>query len=145
MSFFLSGLNRNQQRLFGILILPLKAIAILPLNIFFELRSGRVVIVQRDADPRELYPDPSFVIVQGRFDFSQPIVLFYPLEGHGCERVVCGGDGGRWFVNVEVHFLIATGVVLILLFLHELFDIFEVEVPELVFIHRHVNVKLFNF
>jgi hypothetical protein len=94
LSLLLSGFNGHQQRLLGELIFIFYVVTVFSFYVFLQFWSDRVVVVERNADPRELNPNPSFVIVQGRFDLFQPEVLFDLLEGHHAQWVRVGWSSG---------------------------------------------------
>lgn len=49
------------------------------------------------------------------------------------------------FLDIQVPTLIFAGAAAIIFLLHELSDVLEVVLSELVSIHRHIHVKLFYF
>ena len=64
LSFFFPGFNGHHQGLFRILVLIINDVVVITFNVLLELRRGRIVVVERDANPGELYPDPSLVVVE---------------------------------------------------------------------------------
>ncbi len=61
--------------------LKLQVIEIITLNLFAEFRGGRVVVAEGNADPGELDPDPSLIVVEGGLDVSHSVVLSDLAEG----------------------------------------------------------------
>lgn len=58
----------------GVLGLLLVAVS-LALDVLVELGCEGVVVVQGNADPGKLDPDPSLIVVQGRLDHAHPVIL----------------------------------------------------------------------
>ena len=85
--FFLSSFNCIHEALFGIFIVVFNRVIVITLDVDFEFGGGGVVVVGGDADPRELDPDPSFVVVKGGFYLAESVILFYFLEGDGRQGV----------------------------------------------------------
>lgn len=144
LSLLLPRLNGHKQALLCKLILMLNIITIFSFNIFLQLRCSRVIIVEWDTYPRELYPYPSFVVVEGRFYLSESVVLFYFLEGVGSQRMGDSWHYSRGLVDIQVASFISAWSEIIFFFLDKLLYIFEVVLSKFIPIHRYIDVQLFD-
>jgi len=124
LSLLLSGFNSHHQRLFSVLVLIINNIIVVTLDIFLELWGGWVIVVEGYTYPRELDPDPSFVVVQGRLYLSESIVLFYFLEAKWSQGVRHKRSQSWRFVNVQIASFIFIRPHHIFFLFHELFDVF---------------------
>ena len=61
--------------------LKLQVIKIITFNLFAEFRGGGIVVAEGNADPGELDPDPSLIVVEGGLDVSHSVVLSDFAEG----------------------------------------------------------------
>lgn len=60
----LPRLNSHDQALLRVFVFLLNIVTVISLYLLLQLGSSRVVVIQRNADPRELYPDPSLVVIK---------------------------------------------------------------------------------
>ena len=125
--------------IFGFLFVALG----LHINIVAKFRGIRIVVMQRNARPRELNPNPPLIILQRRIDESHPVVLPNFIEG----KLRSAGDLDVSLIRLILYDEI-TGVILRLVEIfrfHVLLQASQIEVSELISVHRDVYVQLFHF
>jgi hypothetical protein len=129
--------------------LKLQVIKIIPFNIFAEFRSSGIVVAERNTDPWELDPNPSFIVVEGGFDVSHSVILSDFAEGVLDFVLGAGVDHLADLVHVEVDVLVGGGLTdsrsVGLIFFHKLLQQLQVMISELLPVHRHVHVQLLDF
>jgi hypothetical protein len=76
-------------------------IDIFTFEVLTKFRGCGVVVIKGDAYPRELDPNPAFVIVERWFDMAHSVVLFNFVDGELCAGDFAVIDRSTFILDLE--------------------------------------------